>query len=79
MDNGLRDAIVITLNGYGIVNSKLTNELMEVIGQYHRELVPLIVPITLFNHHIRRLDEPYLKRQVYLNPTPVELMLRNHV
>jgi uncharacterized protein YbgA (DUF1722 family)/uncharacterized protein YbbK (DUF523 family) len=54
-------------------------ELLEVIGQYQRELVPLIVPITLFRHHIRRLGEPYLGRQVYLNPTPLELMLRNHV
>ena len=54
-------------------------ELLDVIGLYHRGLVPLIVPITLFRHHIRRLDEPYLKHQAYLNPTPAELMLRNHV
>jgi uncharacterized protein YbgA (DUF1722 family)/uncharacterized protein YbbK (DUF523 family) len=54
-------------------------ELLEVIGQYHRGLVPLIVPVTLLNHHVRRLGEPYLGRQVYLNPAPLELMLRNHV
>lgn len=54
-------------------------ELLEVIGQYHRGLVPLIVPVTLFNHHVRRLGEPYLGCQVYLNPAPLELMLRNHV
>jgi uncharacterized protein YbgA (DUF1722 family)/uncharacterized protein YbbK (DUF523 family) len=54
-------------------------EILEVIEQYRRELVPLIVPVTLLRHHIRRLGEPYLARQAYLNPAPLELMLRNHV
>lgn len=54
-------------------------ELRELIEQYHQGLVPLIVPITLINHHVRKHDEPYLKQQVYLNPHPVELKLRNHV
>ena len=54
-------------------------ELTEVIGQYHQGLVPLIVPIVLLRHHARRLQEPYLSRQLYLNPYPAELMLRNHV
>jgi uncharacterized protein YbbK (DUF523 family) len=54
-------------------------ELTEVIGQYHHGLVPLIVPIVLLRHHARRVQEPYLSRQLYLNPYPAELMLRNHV
>ncbi len=54
-------------------------ELLEVIGSYHREQVPLIVPVTLLNHYVRKYQEPYLGRQVYLNPHPLELMLRNHV
>jgi uncharacterized protein YbgA (DUF1722 family)/uncharacterized protein YbbK (DUF523 family) len=54
-------------------------ELMEVIGQYHQGLVPLTVPIVLLRHHARRVQEPYLSRQLYLNPYPAELMLRNHV
>jgi uncharacterized protein YbgA (DUF1722 family) len=54
-------------------------ELMEVIGDYHRGLIPLIVPIVLLRHYVRKYDEPYLKRQHYLNPHPAELMLRNHV
>jgi uncharacterized protein YbgA (DUF1722 family)/uncharacterized protein YbbK (DUF523 family) len=54
-------------------------ELLEVIGQYHKGYVPLIVPMILINHFVRKLDEPYLKNQFYLNPHPVELMLRNHV
>ena len=54
-------------------------ELLEVITNYHNGLIPLIVPITLLNHYIRTYDEPYLKAQYYLNPHPIELMLRNHV
>lgn len=54
-------------------------ELLETIEAYRNELVPLIVPITLVNHYVRKYDEPYLKRQYYLQPHPIELKLRNHV
>ncbi len=54
-------------------------ELLEVIGQYRRGLAPLIVPITLIRHYVRKYEEPYLGRQYYLSPHPLELMLRNHV
>lgn len=54
-------------------------ELLEVIEAYRREYVPLIVPITLINHYVRKYREPYLQEQYYLNPHPLELKLRNHV
>jgi uncharacterized protein YbgA (DUF1722 family)/uncharacterized protein YbbK (DUF523 family) len=54
-------------------------ELVEVIDEYRRGLVPLVVPLTLVKHHVRRLGVGYLADQVYLNPHPKELMLRNHV
>ncbi len=54
-------------------------ELLDVIEHYHRSLVPLIVPVVLFQHYVRKYDQPYLKRQHYLNPHAAELMLRNHV
>ncbi len=54
-------------------------ELAEVIEEYRRGLIPLIVPMTLMNHYVRKYDEPYLKGQIYLNPHPLELQLRNHV
>jgi uncharacterized protein YbgA (DUF1722 family)/uncharacterized protein YbbK (DUF523 family) len=54
-------------------------ELRDVITHYHRELVPLIVPITLLQHYVRKYDMKYLKQQVYLNPHPEVRMLRNHV
>jgi uncharacterized protein YbgA (DUF1722 family)/uncharacterized protein YbbK (DUF523 family) len=53
-------------------------ELQEVITQYHQGLVPLIVPITLIKHYVGKYDDPYLKEQHYLNPHPLELLLRNH-
>jgi uncharacterized protein YbgA (DUF1722 family)/uncharacterized protein YbbK (DUF523 family) len=54
-------------------------ELAATIEDYRSGLVPLIVPITLVRHHVRRLSVSYLAGQVYLEPHPKELMLRNHV
>ena len=54
-------------------------ELLDVFDQYRQEFAPLIVPITLINHYVRKYDEKYLKLQTYLNPHPVELKLRTHV
>jgi uncharacterized protein YbgA (DUF1722 family)/uncharacterized protein YbbK (DUF523 family) len=54
-------------------------ELVEVIDEYRRGLVPLVVPLILVKHHVRRRGVRYLADQVYLNPHPKELMLRNHV
>lgn len=53
-------------------------ELGEVIGQYLAGLVPLVVPVTLLRHYVRKFEVPYLLTQTYLNPHPVELKLRNH-
>jgi uncharacterized protein YbgA (DUF1722 family)/uncharacterized protein YbbK (DUF523 family) len=61
------------------LSSDEKQELQNVIENYHQGLVPLIVPITLLQHYIRTYNEKYLKQQVYLNPHPLELMLRNHV
>lgn len=53
-------------------------ELLNVINQFKDGIVPLIVPVTLLNHYIRKYQEPYLLQQWYINPHPVELKLRNH-
>jgi len=53
-------------------------ELLEVFDQFRKGYVPLLVPMTLINHYIRKYDEPYLKKQTYLNPHPVELKLRTY-
>ena len=54
-------------------------ELSDIIEQYRTGQVPLIVPVTLLNHYVRKYDQPYLKEQAYLCPHPAELGLRNHV
>ncbi len=54
-------------------------ELLAAVEDYRRELVPLIVPMTLLRHHVRAHAVEYLIGQVYLEPHPRELMLRNHV
>jgi len=54
-------------------------ELLAVIGDYHRSLVPLVVPLTLIRHYAGKYDVAYLRGQSYLQPHPKELMLRNHV
>ena len=54
-------------------------ELLGIIGDYAAGLVPLVVPITLINHHVARFDVAYVRDQIYLRPHPKELMLRNHV
>lgn len=53
-------------------------EALELIEAYRQGSVPLIVPITLINHYVRKYHEPYLGRQHYLQPHPLELQLRNH-
>jgi len=54
-------------------------ELLGVIEDYHQGLTPLIVPLTLIKHYVQIFDVEYIREQVYLNPHPKELMLRNHV
>ena len=54
-------------------------EIADIIQDYRRGLVPLVVPLTMITHHVRRLGIAYLADQVYLSPHPNELMLRNHV
>jgi uncharacterized protein YbgA (DUF1722 family)/uncharacterized protein YbbK (DUF523 family) len=53
-------------------------ELQSTIDDYRRGLTPLIVPITLLQHHVRVHNVEYLAGQQYLQPHPKELMLRNH-
>ncbi|MBF0191688.1 MAG: DUF523 and DUF1722 domain-containing protein [Magnetococcales bacterium] len=53
-------------------------EMLELLDAYRAERIPLIVPITLLNHYVRKFAPPYLSGQWYLHPHPLELKLRNH-
>jgi uncharacterized protein YbgA (DUF1722 family) len=54
-------------------------ELLGLIDEHRQERVPLVVPLTLMRHHVRRHRVAYLEGQTYLEPHPRELSLRNHV
>jgi len=62
------------------LSSEDKQELLGLIENYRQGLLPLIVPLTLLKHHLNRHPMPdWVQQQVYLNPYPKELMLRNHV
>jgi len=61
------------------LSSESRDELYRTIEDYRVGLVPLVVPMTLLRHHARAHRVTYLLDQVYLDPHPRELMLRNHV
>jgi uncharacterized protein YbgA (DUF1722 family)/uncharacterized protein YbbK (DUF523 family) len=54
-------------------------EILELIQNFRNGHLPLIVPVTLLNHFVRKYRQPYLAEQTYLNPHPLDLQLRNHV
>ncbi|PLX90827.1 MAG: DUF1722 domain-containing protein [Desulfuromonas sp.] len=60
------------------LNADEKQEALELIEHYRKGSVPLIVPITLINHYVRKYQQPYLNQQHYLDPHPIELQLRNH-
>jgi uncharacterized protein YbgA (DUF1722 family) len=60
-----------------MLSSDEKQELLEIIDQYKKSYLPLIVPVTILNHYVRKYDISYLATQVYLNPHPIELGLRN--
>jgi len=53
-------------------------EMLEVIEEYRLGYVPLVVPVTLLRHYVRKYEQPYLREQTFLSPHPMELKLRNH-
>lgn len=61
-----------------LIDSADRQEIQEVVNSYRAGYVPLVVPVTLLKHHVRRHGVDYLAQQTYLNPHPMELMLRNH-
>ena len=50
-------------------------ELVQLIGSFRRQLIPLVVPITLIRHYSKKYQIEYLQGQLYLEPSPKELML----
>lgn len=62
-----------------LLSSYEKREILTAIEDYRSGLTPLVVPLTLLRFNIRRYDVGYLLGQLYFDPNPKELMLRNHV
>lgn len=54
-------------------------EILAAIDDYAAGLLPLVVPLTLLRFNIKKHEIEYLGGQLYFDPHPKELMLRNHV
>ena len=52
-------------------------DLADTIDGYHRGDFPLAVPVRMLQHHFSIHAHPWIRRQVYLNPYPQALQLRN--
>ncbi|WLI13553.1 MULTISPECIES: DUF523 and DUF1722 domain-containing protein [Pseudomonas] len=69
------------LSGYlkQVISPEDKQEVQHVIGQYRQGIVPLVVPLTLLKHYFRQHPDPYIAQQVYLQPHPENLSLRNAI
>jgi uncharacterized protein YbgA (DUF1722 family) len=73
--------VLMHLSGYlrRFLDPRDKQEIRALIEQYQAGIVPLVVPLTLLKHHLRRHPDPYLMQQVYLQPHPENLSLRNAI
>ena len=55
------------------------SDLSETIEAYRRGEFPLVVPVRLLQHHFNSHPHRYIEKQVYLNPHPQALLLRNRL
>lgn len=69
------------ISGYlkQVISAEDKQEMQHIIGQYRHGIVPLVVPLTLLKHHFRQHPDPYIAQQVYLQPHPESLSLRNAI
>lgn len=73
--------VLLHLSGYlkQSLSAEDKQEMQQIIGQYRQGIVPLVVPLTLLKHHFRLHPDPYIAQQVYLQPHPENLSLRNAI
>ncbi len=61
------------------VPGEIRQDLAQAIEEYRIGQVPLAVPMKLMQHYLENYGSAYIRQQVYLNPYPFELGLRNHI
>jgi uncharacterized protein YbbK (DUF523 family)/uncharacterized protein YbgA (DUF1722 family) len=73
----------VLLHCLGCFRKRLTTdesaEMLDIIGAFRKGSLPLIAPLTMIDHYVRKYRVGRLARQCYLNPSPIESMLRNHL
>lgn len=78
---GTHSNVLQHLSGYlkKDIGTEDKQELQHLIDQYREGVVPLVVPMTLLKHHFRRHPDRYVSSQVYMQPHPEDLSLRNGI
>jgi uncharacterized protein YbgA (DUF1722 family)/uncharacterized protein YbbK (DUF523 family) len=71
--------VLMHLQGYlkKVLQPREKQSLGQVIENYRKGIVPLVVPVTLLKHHFHQYPDDYISRQFYLQPYPDDLSLRN--
>jgi uncharacterized protein YbgA (DUF1722 family)/uncharacterized protein YbbK (DUF523 family) len=72
---------LLHMRGYfkGKLSKLEQQELGQMIEDYRLGIIPLIVPITLIQHYTRTIGSEYIEQQLYLQPYPHDLGLRNQI
>lgn len=70
--------VLAHLQGYlkRVLDSPSRQELAALIDAYRRGEQPLLAPLALLKHHLRRYPDTYLRYQIYLDPHPPAAALR---
>ena len=73
--------VLFHLSGYlkKRIESEERQRLKQLIEQYRLGHIPLVVPVTMLKHHFANHPNAYIDQQVFLEPYPDELQLRNVV
>jgi uncharacterized protein YbgA (DUF1722 family)/uncharacterized protein YbbK (DUF523 family) len=73
--------VLYHLSGYlkKKVSSEERQRLRALIDRYRQGEIPLVVPVTMLQHHFANQPDAYIHSQVFMAPYPDELQLRNLV
>jgi len=68
---------------YGFFKKEISTvekqEFLGLVDQYKNKMIPMIVPITMLRHYLKKYPVDWLKAQVFFNPYPEELLLRSYL
>jgi len=62
-----------------IISSSEKQEFMRLVEQYKKQMIPMIVPITMLRHYLQKYPQPWLQAQVFFDPYPEEMLLRSYL